>query len=254
MKERPILFNTEMVQAILAGRKTQTRRALRYQPRRSDILPNLCFPRTKSEAENLYPCGYIYPNARDEILDMCPFGKVGDCLWVRETWSVISHTFSDDGLMVDWTPDRPAVAVKEMPFGNGYYSGHAIYRADGGMEWSDDDGCHTEQSFWKPSIHMPRKACRIILEITGVRVERLRDISESDAVAEGLNKPIYAPNESGQLTPPAGETLLSAFPTAKHWFSTVWDGAYGNWAENPWVWVIEFRILTTNGVVSGVAA
>jgi len=233
MKERPILFNAEMVRAILDGRKIQTRRPIKHQPSRSDILPNLVFPRTKREAENDSPCGYVYPNAVNEILGMCPFGKVGDRLWVRETWSVISHAFNDDGLMVNWVPDRLSVQVKEMPSGNGYYTGHVIYRADGGMEWSDDDGCHTEKSFWHPSIHMPRSACRIILEITSVRVERVQDISESDAAAEGFDIPA-ADGQDWRFN-------------AKHNFKFNWDRIYKNWTKNPWVWVVEFKVMTTNG-------
>ncbi|KAF6681957.1 hypothetical protein HFD98_26970, partial [Pseudomonas sp. EKM23D] len=75
--------------------------------------------------------------------------------------------------MIDWTPDRPATPIREMPFGRGYYSGHAIYRADGEAVWAgDDDGGGDDRSAWKPSIHMPRAASRILLEITDVRVER----------------------------------------------------------------------------------
>lgn len=238
MKERPILFNTAMVQAILACRKTQSRRALKYQPQRSDFLPNLCFPKNAAQAKALYPAGWIYPNALDEILTMCPFGEVGDRLWVRETWSVVSHSFSDDGQLIDWDPDRPAIKVHEMPFGNGYYSGHAIYAADGYFQWGDEDGDETDRSHWKPSIHMPRAACRIILEITSVRVERLQEISEADACAEGCD------NSKSDAAIAAGwyEKPIAAF-------RRVWGQTGGQWNANPWVWVIEFKVLTTNGVV-----
>lgn len=202
MKERPILFNTAMLQAILAGRKTQTRRLLK-PCKDANFNCELALHEIAGEI-----------NAGD--FSNSKVGQPGDRLWVRET-------FGDCGARL-------------------------TYKADA------DDGAHCMVKRWIPSIHMPRWACRIILEITGLRVERLQDISESDAADEGLDKPVYVQNESGQLTPPPGETLLSAFPTAKHWFSTVWDGVYGNWSANPWVWVIEFKVLTTNGMVPEVAA
>jgi hypothetical protein len=104
---------------------------------------------------------------------------------VRETWGVISHDFDERGDIVNWVPDRPAQPIREMPFGRGYYSGHVIYRADSDAEWAgDDDGGGETRSAWKPSIHMPRMASRILLEITDVRVERLQGISEEQAEAE----------------------------------------------------------------------
>lgn len=113
-----------------------------------------------------------------------------------------------------------------MPFGNGYYSGHAIYAADGNFTWGDDDGYEDGRSCWKPSIHMPRCASRILLEITDVRVERLNDISECDAKAEG------APTECCVI----GD---------KHFlgFRSLWKSIYGeeSWRSNPWVWAIEFK-------------
>ncbi|SWU87190.1 morphogenetic protein [Klebsiella pneumoniae] len=156
--------------------------------------------------------------------DACPFGAVGDRIWVRETWGVVSHAFSDDGLMIDWVPDRPATAIHEMPFGNGYYSGYAIYAADGDFTWGDDDGYEDGRSCWKPSIHMPRAASRILLEITDVRVERLRSMSQDDARAEGVIA-ASGPMEAGLA------------------FRELWDSIYGeeSWKANPWVWVIKFK-------------
>ncbi|AGN89468.1 hypothetical protein Eta_0022 [Serratia phage Eta] len=219
MKERPVIFNSEMVRAILDGRKTQTRRAINWK--RQPYME-------MAERDD----GSLWPWAEDgerggDIWFSCPFGEVGDRLWVRETWGVVSHDFDENERIIDWVPDRPATAIHEMPFGNGYYSGHAIYAADGEFIWGDDDG-HGERSCWKPSIHMPRKACRILLEITAVRVERLNDISESDARAEGV-----------MPTPGAAERLVGG----KLAFAELWASIYGheNWRANPWVWVIEFR-------------
>lgn len=171
--------------------------------------------------------------------DACPFGDVGDRIWVRETWGAVSHELDEDGRIQPWTPDRPATVIHEMPFGNGYYSGHAIYAADGDFTWGDDDGYEDGRSCWKPSIHMPRAASRILLEITDVRVERLNAISEEDATAEGVPP-------AGSLLPDYPGTFLTPkgdFATAKISFQRLWEYIYGaeSWEANPWVWVIEFK-------------
>lgn len=158
---------------------------------------------------------------------------------MRETWGVVSHELDEDGRIQPWTPDRPATAIHEMPFGNGYYSGHAIYAADGDFTWGDDDGYEDGRSCWKPSIHMPRAASRIVLEITDVRVEQLNAISEKDATAEGVPP-------AGSLLPDYPGTFLTPkgdFATAKVAFQRLWESIYGeeSWKANGWVWVIEFK-------------
>ncbi|MDZ7868787.1 MAG: hypothetical protein U5L02_06215 [Rheinheimera sp.] len=243
MKERPILFNAEMVRAILDGRKTQTRRPVpEWQLPSETEGPHDQFPDSRfistAQRDPRYGFG-VFGATAEACMDnynkgfksLCPFGAIGDRLWVRETFQ---------GPLIEQGDEST----------DGYeFPKYCVYKSDGHARpefttVDDETVCR-----WRPSIHMPRWASRITLEITSVRVERVQDISESDAAAEGLNKPIYVQNESGQLTPPVGETLLSAFPTAKHWFSTVWDGVYGNWSENPWVWIVEFKVLTTNGVI-----
>jgi hypothetical protein len=232
MKERGIIFNTEMVRAVLEGRKTLTRRIMKVQPESNQY--GLLRIIDSTNRSNVGRCHWAESNAtgthsRSKLFS-CPFGAVGDRLWVRETWAIVSHAFDDDGLMIDYVPDRPAKKVHEKPFGNGYYSGHSIYAADGGFTWGDDDGCVDGRSCWKPSIHMPRWASRITLEITGVRVERLQDISDADAKSEGCwyghggGEPDFAVNPSDH-------------------FPTLWASIYGeeSWQANPWVWVIEFK-------------
>lgn len=216
MKERGMIFNGEMVRAILDGRKTQTRRPIKWkQTRFTEIGEREDGSNWPWSEDAEHACDFWHP---------CPFGAVGDRIWVRETWGVVSHAFSDDGLMIDWVPDRPATAIHEMPFGNGYYSGYAIYAADGDFTWGDDDGYEDGRSCWKPSIHMPRAASRILLEITDVRVERLRSMSQGDARAEGVIA-ASGPMEAGLA------------------FRELWDSIYGeeSWKANPWVWVIEFK-------------
>lgn len=211
-----MIFNAEMVRALLDGRKTQTRRPIKWkQTRFTEIGEREDGSKWPWSEDAEHACDFWHP---------CPFGVVGDRIWVRETWGVVSHAFSDDGLMIDWVPDRPATAIHEMPFGNGYYSGYAIYAADGDFTWGDDDGYEDGRSCWKPSIHMPRAASRILLEINDVRVERLRSMSQDDARAEGVIA-ASGPMEAGLA------------------FRELWDSIYGeeSWKANPWVWVIKFK-------------
>ncbi|HHB7848399.1 TPA: hypothetical protein ACN7B0_003127 [Klebsiella pneumoniae] len=230
MKERGMIFNSEMVRAILDGRKTQTRRIMAPQP--ADDIERGIFPNPevigwKSSRRHKHGSTTAH---------FCHYGKPGDRIWVRETWGVVSHAFSDDGLMIDWVPDRPATAIHEMPFGNGYYSGYAIYAADGDFTWGDDDGYEDGRSCWKPSIHMPRAASRILLEITDVRVERLNSISQEDAQAEGLELTGWRPTYSD---PDSGGEVMTPYDN----FAELWSSIYGDesWQANPWVWVIEFK-------------
>ncbi|MFP3849094.1 hypothetical protein [Pseudomonas sp. W5-01] len=219
IKERPILFSAPMVRAILEGRKTVTRREVK-KPAALDCL-----------AAGFEPAFLALPGNAD----LCPYGQPGERLWVRETWGVISHDFDEHGNMVDWKPDRPASAIREMRFGQGYCSGHVIYRADGEAAWAgDDDGGGDDRSCWKPSIHMPRIASRILLEITGVRVERLQAISRSDIRAEGL-----------ECLPELASDDVSL--NYRDWYPAAWRELWtslngpGAWDANPWVWVVEFK-------------
>ena len=143
--------------------------------------------------------------------------------------------------MIDWVPDRPSTAIHEMPFGNGYYSGYAIYAADGDFTWGDDDGYEDGRSCWKPSIHMPRAASRILLEITDVRVERLNAISEEDAEAEGID--MEALYDSQDCYDCIANHNMTGRPTVTGAFKYLWESIYGEegWKSNPWVWVIEFK-------------
>lgn len=195
MKERPVIFNSEMVRAILDGRKTQTRRVI------ANVSTDNCIPLHKSTKTK----DGIYTHVMDAPgHGLCPFGQVGDRLWVRETFA--GHYLDDD-------------QIQDIKDGRCKAKDLCEYRSDYGDDADCADG-------WTPSIHMPRWASRITLEITAVRVERLNDISEEDARAEG------APTELCII----GE---------KHYmgFRTLWKSIYGeeSWSANPWVWVIEFR-------------
>lgn len=203
MKERPVIFNGEMVRAILDGRKTQTRRVINPQPTLSD--------RTGFNWNGAaYGIGSTY---RDTVRNfancfkVCPFGQVGDRLWVRETFMELT------GTGIEAT--------------TGMFEGFA-YRADTPAGSYGDEVRKEYGLKWTPSLHMPRKACRILLEITAVRVERLNNISEEDSRAEGV-----------MPMPGAAERLVGG----KLAFAELWASIYGyeSWRANPWVWVIEFR-------------
>ena len=234
MKERGMIFNGEMVRAILDGRKTQTRRIVKG----TDGAVKFCKEWDINGEEIFVVLGEKDHTGMNPVLGAisCPFGAVGDRIWVRETWGVVSHELDDDGRIQPWKPDRPATAIHEMPFGNGYYSGHAIYAVDGDFTWGDDDGYEDGRSCWKPSIHMPRAASRILLEITDVRVERLNAISQEDAQAEGMELTGWRPTYSD---PDSGGEVMTPYDN----FAELWSSIYGeeSWQATPWVWVIEFK-------------
>lgn len=235
IKERPILFSAPMVRAIVEGRKTVTRREVRK------LAALDCL------ATGFEPAFLALPGNSD----LCPYGQSGEGLWVRETWGVISHDFDEHGNMVDWVPDRPAQEIREMRFGRGYYTGHVIYRADGEAAWAgDDDGGGDDRSAWKPSIHMPRIASRILLEITNVRVERLQagegeTASESRYVAEGIHR-IHHGDGDYYFHPFKDEPGPGNWGDPFDAWRELWvsiNGA-GSWNANPWFWVVEFKRVT----------
>lgn len=225
MKERPIIFNAEMVRAILDGRKTQTRRVMKVQPE----SPELGLSRI-TEAKNSSDTGKYFWSLSDALgsrprskLFPCPFGQVGDRLWVRETCQAKEL---ESGLDVICYPaDDVEIPVKAHPLDAGNWIDLYRYRGKEGIK--------------VPSIHMPRHACRLLLEITDVRVERLGDISNDDAKAEGVTP-------AGELLPDFPDTFLTPkgdYATARVAFHRLWESIYGteSWQANPWCWVIEFK-------------
>lgn len=201
MKERPILFSGAMVRAILEGRKTVTRRVVKPVP----------YGDLKWNQQIL---GKHVTNWTDDLrLYECPYGQPGDRLWVRETWARVGNT--DPGYLV-YRATYPAC----LPPG--------LERVPADIR---DAGYR-----WRPSIHMPRANSRILLEITAVRVERLQDISEEQAKAEG------APMELAELE----RTVLGAVATYCAGFARLWQSINGaeSWSANPWVWVVEFKRVT----------
>lgn len=194
MKERPIIFNDEMVRAILAGRKTMTRRQMK------GVMPDNGLWLKKPTKTRSGITTHVMDAPKHGL---CPFGAIGDRLWVREAFN---------GYWLDGD------VIQEIKDGISSANELCDYRADYSDGMKAADG-------WTPSIHMPRWASRITLEITDVRVERLQDITEEDAQAEGVT-----------LSNPQ---IMSH----KDEFSQLWGEIYGGdgWRSNPWVWVIAFR-------------
>lgn len=211
-KERPLLFSAPMVRAILEGRKTQTRRALKIQP--LDILP------MKGKKKGIEWIGLKErePEPRGLVF-RCRYGVPGDRLWVRESFADLLGTGIEHRVS-NGRPQRYAYAADTKPGSYGDQS-----RKDYGVKWT-------------PSIHMPRNACRIVLQLTGVRIERLQDISESDAAAEGV--------ESEFANAPFAGTFGSLCGRQhRYGYQTLWDSLNAKrgfgWDSNPWVWVVEFK-------------
>ena len=205
MKEIPILFNGEMVRAILEGRKTQTRRPVNPQPPKNtdyviageDGRRALCI----SDLENGEFTGNVSPWRK------CPYGQPGDILWVRETWQVFEM---DEG----GECYGPAETIpKSRPH-------HAS------LAWAADPITGGIEGPWRPSIHMPRWAARIFLRVKSVRIQRVQDITEEDAVAEGFE---------------GFDDDVTGGKSAYTKFAECWNGAYGTFSANPWVWAIEFE-------------
>lgn len=215
IREKGLIFNSEMVRAILDGRKTQTRRPIKWKQTRCTEIGERddgSYWPWSEDCENC--CDYWHP---------CPFGAVGDRIWVRETFQ---------GPLVSEELLEEYRAYPEK-FENPEY---CEYSADGGPRPEYCDLDDNLRHGWRPSIHMPRWASRITLEITGVRVERLNDISQEDAQAEGMELTGWRPTYSD---PDSGGEVWTPYDN----FAQLWQCIYGeeSWQANPWVWVISFK-------------
>lgn len=197
MKERPIILKAHEVRAALDGRQTQFRRVVKPQPQlngRWMEWRNGKGVLITEQCSNWSPFDTGFRRAVSEHPYFCPYGQPGDRIWVKETWQKA-----------------------------GGASGYWWYRSTDSE--ADDGGSPVSQ--WRSSIHMPRHASRITLEITSIRVERLQDITEADAMAEGVDAGKYAGLERA----------------AARAYSDLWESIHGpgSWEANPWVWVVEFN-------------
>lgn len=235
VREHPILFKGDMVRAILDGRKTQTRRVVKPVP------PASCYWDAES---GLFAIG----GSCLGLIRRCPYGVPGDRLWVRE-----GHAFLDfvDG----YEEPGDAPFVRDVRDDEDQIRS-VMYRADTpDFEWEEENG-------WRPSIHMPRWASRITLEVLSVRVQRVQEISEEDVIAEGVRIPS---NDGGILLQMSGEhkpidyckagtiekgtlRILDTSDFIRAHFASLWDTINAKrgfgWDPNPWVWVVEFKEAT----------
>lgn len=224
MKDRPILFSAPMVRALLDGRKSQTRRFVK--------LPRKHSWGTGYDGQIIFDDGSAFGGelSVDEL--SCPYGQPGSRLWVKET-----HAFIWEG---EHAPESKRDCLIE-------YRAETNGKCFAG-DWPEEERDNEDRPKWKPSIFMPRWASRILLEITAIRVERLQDISEADAIAEGATFTDFGKNRFGQqhngwrcdrVPVNAGDALGSA----RFAYGNLWESINGacSWDANPWVWVIEFK-------------
>lgn len=219
MTERGMIFNGEMVRAILDGRKTQTRRIMNVQPDTPEFGVRRIIESSIAKEIGMYFWSQEDARgikARSKQFS-CPYGTAGDHIWVRETWA------------------EAGAGAPELKLYRANYPDHVPSHYESVPPASDIR--------WTPSIHMPRNASRILLEITGVRVEKLKSISEGEAQSEGvaqLRQGFWKHYQPGWT-----QHQLSA----RGAFATLWDSIYGfgEWDRNPWVWVIEFKRIEGDG-------
>lgn len=238
MKERPILFNAEMVKAILSGRKTQTRRVISAK-----TLQLFDIAASAGECHAL-PYGVEHENSQSYYREFSPLGQPGDQLWVRETFATLGN---EDGCAIDWQEN---LVKAGGPDAARVYRASCEQRPGNYGLWSIPDDAfwkpHTEnmqyEGSWVPSIHMPRWASRIQLEITNVGVQRLQEISSGDAVREGI---CQLPASGRYCINPGDQYFGGASKSAKEVYSWLWESIYGegSWDANQWVWVIEFKLI-----------
>lgn len=246
-KERPILFSTPMVRAILEGRKTMTRR---------NVNPRVGCSFLIGTAENdLSDIPWFYHNREVIAIDeeerhiknvFCPYGEIGDILWVRETWSPKYVKGGLEGFRLAYPNDYPWTYLADDPSAKAYGNGEP----------------------WKPSIHMPKAAARIWLEVTDIRVERLHDISPGDACDEGINYWNIDGEalEGGELQadfenydwrddPKYEDYHFPTYANPVSSFFSLWKKINGKESleSNPWVWVVSFKVLSKTGKPKGLS-
>lgn len=240
MIERGMIFNGEMVRALLDGRKTQTRRPIKWkQTRFTEIGEREDGSNWPWSEDAEHACDFWHP---------CPFGAVGDRIWVREAYRFPASL-----------DDVSPTGVGEMAVATGYRKPWAptFYEFTGtfsdGWKGFETPPKVSGAGKLRPSIHMPRWASRITLEITDVRVERLNTISEEDAQREGVHTEVWDQTVVARNYADSDEFFQFWSEDMPHYvemnqlyrssFRSLWDSIYGeeSWKANPWVWVIEFK-------------
>ena len=215
MKEHPLLMHGPLVRATLAGLKTQTRRPIKPQPDDDivdveyDAIADLWLGNTQEDNDLGYTSSWAM---------RCPLGQAGDRLWVRETWQ---HYQNSGQRAADFSEHQR-------------FAANCFYRAD-----ESNPRTKPLSGKWRPSLLMPRWACRLVLPLVSVRVERVQDITEEDAKAEGVERISAGPGWECWM----GYGPSSSCKTARDSFRSLWISIYGeaSWDLNPWVWVAEWE-------------
>jgi hypothetical protein len=232
MADRPILFSGPMVRALLAGTKTQTRRPVKF-PHLNPL--GVWEPQTiggpnggrTARGETIPEQGAMWHTRTGDSIG-CPYGQPGDRLWVRENTLKIEDHGWVGPVFVESAAGRDAL---EWGYG----------------ESDDPDFIQPYDLKVRPSIHMPRKYARLLLEITGVRVERLQAISEDDSKAEGVHDWLASLAQDPKVTQGDVDALIARYGTGyRAVYAALWESinGAGSWDANPWVWVVEFKRVT----------
>lgn len=219
-RERPILFSAPMIRALLAGRKTQTRRIVTFPPSGSFVCVEMndgtYWPYISDDGETEIRLSGSHEGEEDPM--SCPYGAPGDRLWVKETFREPGSLMRADGKM----PPN-------------------LYRDD--VVWKADD--ETQDGPWRSPLFLPRRLSRLTLEVEAVRVERVQDISAADIIAEGAVERAHEHDGLGRMPVSAFDKM--AYLDLISLWSSGWDAINGKrapWASNPWVWVVTFRVVT----------
>lgn len=224
MRVVPMIFNADMVKALMAGDKVVTRRPVSPNPEASGLGYDWWPSKKLSSMVQVsgfeeIDCDFKRDMTKEMVRDACPTANVGDLIYVRETFRLFSN--SDECGCSDHCSCPP--------------TGTPIYLATSG-----DDS----ESKWTPSIHMPRSLSRLTLKVTDVRIERAQDITEEQCWKEGIEHTIGT-FDIYQLSEMA-KTFGGTFEDAKSSFACLWDSIYKDWYQNPYVWVIEFEVIHQN--------
>lgn len=232
--EKPILFSAPMVRAILGGKKSQTRRIIKTQPV-TDGKAWACYWEGPNHDGQYGPSAWWLDEPPcDSMLGHCPYGKVGDCLWVRETWQCIGRQGGTSEPILHYAASDGG-ASRPLTQSENYWK-----LKDKFAFWDDERRKLCSRDGWRPSIHMPRWASRLTLEITSIKVERLADISESDCWAEGIEE---VDGTFDLLVPDMARRLGMSHEDAKPTYACLWESinGKGSWSKNPWLWVVSFK-------------
>ena len=254
MKETPILYKPRSVRTTLDGIKTQTRRIMNPQPLGSFVgyTDDLGYPASRG---NFY-AGFQREGAISAGYEKCPYGTPGDLLWVKEPWRPYAWGQDGDDWVIEYKDGQTqhighlyeehndVHAEKTQEFWNKIcdeLNGKGVYPEKDSVMYPE--GVHKHLS-WRSPLFMPKRAARIWLRINDIRVERLQDISKEDVVREGILRPDYEfAKRAGTYTEEKETIQLRDF------FADLWVSINGqkSWDTNPWVWVIEFEVISTTG-------